>query len=342
MYKNYKNKVSKYKNKLNQIGGACPYKNGDTVIRKDDNNKYGTVVGLILSERLQNCIKLRVKLANGEVEIWNSLDVQKLDTFSLNVNHLTNLAYILSNTNIFGIMLLPDLVNLYRFGNQEVRSSIKQYKMHDFYDQKPLQKDVSLREFNEMFPFCRGLNISHRTNITDADFVYLRGIKRLSMTYCNTITNNAFVNLRGIHTLDISNCTQITDDALVNLRGIHTLFMLLCRQITDAAFVNLRGIHTLAISYFNQITITDAAFINIRGIHTLDMDFCGQITITDAAFINLRGIQYLDMTNCRQNTITDNAFNNLHGIKELNMYSCNRDRIEYARSIGLPVTTIFR
>jgi hypothetical protein len=39
----YKNKVSKYQNKLNQVGGACPFKNGDIVIKKDYSN-YGTVI----------------------------------------------------------------------------------------------------------------------------------------------------------------------------------------------------------------------------------------------------------------------------------------------------------
>jgi hypothetical protein len=260
----YKNKVSKYKNKLNQIGGACPFKNGDIVIRKDDNNKYGTVVGLILSERLQNCIKLYVKLENREVEIWDSLDVQKLDIFSLNVNHLTNLAYILSNTNILGIMSLPDLVNLYRLGNQEVRSAIQEYKMHDFFDQKPLQGDVSLIEFNEMFPFCRGLNISRRQDIPDVDFIYLRGIKKLKMKYCQQITGAGFVYLRGIHTLNMENCKQITDAAFVHLRGIHTLNMSYCRQITDEAFKYLSGIHTLFMIRCTQNTITDKAFRAVR------------------------------------------------------------------------------
>jgi len=122
MYKNYKNKVSKYQNKLNQIGGA--------------------------------------QQSNEELD---------------------KLMIILLNTNTLGTMPLPSIINLYRTGHPGIQNAIKEYKMHDFYDQTPLQDDVSLLEFNQMFPFCRGLNISHRTNDTDADFVYLRGIKKLSI-----------------------------------------------------------------------------------------------------------------------------------------------------------------
>ena len=113
---NYKNKVSKYQNKLNQVGGS----------------EY--------CDLPQDIIKLGLEY-----------------------------------------LILPDLINLYRTGNTEVKRCIQENKMYDFYDQEPLPRDVSLREFNEMFPFCNGLNISRRGDILDADFVYLRCIKRLKM-----------------------------------------------------------------------------------------------------------------------------------------------------------------
>jgi len=330
----YKNKVSKYKNKLNQVGGSCPFKNGDIVIRKDDNSKYGTVVGLILNERLQTCTKLYVKLENEEVDIWNSMDVEKIDT-----DNLDQLANTLSITNILSTMSLPDIIKLYRTRHPEIKNAIKVYKKYDFYDQDPLQEDIGLREFNEMFPFCKGLNISYRRNIPDADFIYLRGIKRLNISGWIQITDIALVHLCGIHTLNLRygyQPTRITNATLVNLRGIHTLNIDNWEQIRDVAFVNLRGIHTLSMDSCDQIT--DTAFINLRGIHSLFMVECNQPTITDAAFVHLHGINTLNMQFCNQVSITNIAFDNLHGIKKLNMFACNPERIVYALSIGLPVT----
>jgi hypothetical protein len=127
-----------------------------------------------------------------------------------------------------------------------------------------------LEAWRACFPRARAARLT--VHITDADFVYLR----------------------GIHTLDIHNCRQITDAAFEHLRGIHTLNMHECRQITDAAFENLRGIHTLDMSYCYKIT--DAALKHLRGIHTLNMSGCDEIT--DAAFVHLRGIHTLNMSGC--------------------------------------------
>jgi hypothetical protein len=121
-------------------------------------------------------------------------------------------------------------------------------------------------------------NVLDRWDLTDADFVHLRGVKALHMCSCGQITDAAFAHLAGIHTLRMSGCDQAT--------------------ITDAAFVHLAGIHTLDMSYCNQFTITDAAFVHLRGIHTLDMISCDQATITDAAFVHLRGIHTLNVCEC--------------------------------------------
>jgi len=345
---NYKNKVSKYQNKLNQVGGACPFKNGDIVMRKDNISKYGIIVGLILNNELQTCNKLYVKLENGEVEIWNLMDVGK--------DNLDQVTDILLNTNTLGMLPLPNIIKLFRTGHPGIQNAIKVYRKYDFYDQEPLQDDVSLREFNEMFPFCKGLNISDRRDIIDADFVYLRGIKRLNITWCSQITDIALVHLRGIHTLNMKGCYRTTDIALVHLRGIHILNMESCFRISNAAFIHLRGIHTLYM--IDCIRIKNAAFINLRGIHKLNMNSCRQITdaafvhlsgihylkinfcdkITDAAFVHLSGIHTLYMIGCDQPSITNNAFHNLIGIRYINMRGCNEERIAYARRIGLPVT----
>ena len=173
-------------------------------------------------------------------------------------------------------------------------------------------------------------NISGRKDLTDEDFVYLRGVKYLNMSRCDqaSITDNAFAHLRGIHTLYMRGCNQegITDKAFAHLRGIHTLWMCNCSQagITDNAFAHLRGIHTLDMRRCNQAGITDAAFAHLRGIHTLEMSGCDQPGITDNAFSHLRGIRTLKISWCNQVGITDNAFAHLRGIRTLDMSCCSQ------------------
>ena len=61
--------------------------------------------------------------------------------------------------------------------------------------------------------------MSECTQITDAAFVYLRGIHTLNMTGCKqaTITDAAFVHLRGIHTLEIYGCSYLARKAAASL-----------------------------------------------------------------------------------------------------------------------------
>jgi len=167
----------------------------------------------------------------------------------------------------------------------------------------------SLADWRAFFPNAIVANISGRRDLTDADFVHLRGIHTLNMRGCNqeSITDAAFEHLRGIHTLNMDGCSQVT--------------------INDAAFEHLRGIHTLNMSRCNQLTITDAAFEHLEGIHTLYMVTCFQRTITDDAFKYLHGIKTLDMSHCNQHTITNGAFAHLRGIHALNMSYCNQDTI---------------
>ena len=115
--------------------------------------------------------------------------------------------------------------------------------------------------------------------ITDAAFVYLKGIKKLSIRECKNITDAAFVHLKGIHTLDMSE------------RCLFTVNSNESKQITDGAFIHLKGIHNLNIMYCTQIT--DAAFVHLKGIKELDMSYCIQPTITHKGLRNLAGIERL-------------------------------------------------
>jgi hypothetical protein len=139
-----------------------------------------------------------------------------------------------------------------------------------------------LAEWRAAHPDALVVNVSGRRDLTDADFVYLRGLAAVDMSHCDqaTITDAAFAHLAGIHSLNMSGCRQAT--------------------ITDAAFAHLAGIHTLDMSGCAQATITDAAFAHLAGIHTLDMSGCTQPTITGAGLVYLTGIHTLDVTGCAQ------------------------------------------
>ena len=222
----------------------------------------------------------------------------------------------------------------------------------------------SLSGWRRSFPNAKAINISDRDDLTNADFVHLKGLETVIMDWCSlaSVTNEAFENLKGIkmlsmklstnnqhitdaafehlkgiRNLNIYRCTElgITDEAFEHLKGIHTLDMSVCDQegITDAAFVHLKGIHTLYMEYCNQAGITDAAFVHLEGIHELDMMDCNQVTITDAAFFHLKGIDRLIMRDCNQLGITDAAFVHLKGIKMLDITGCTQPGITATGSL---------
>lgn len=171
---------------------------------------------------------------------------------------------------------------------------------------------VPLKIWREAYPNAISANIKGRTDITDDDFQYLKGIKYLNMESCYTITDAGFVHLNGIEELIMNNCRQDT--------------------ITDAAFVNLQGIKSLDMMYCDQLTITDAAFLNLSGITNLNMAYCDQETLTDAAFINLSGIRTLNMKHCYQSTISGRTLNRLGtNLQILNIKGCNQETINNAK-----------
>ena len=98
----------------------------------------------------------------------------------------------------------------------------------------------SIKQLNMSFCFMDDELIP----ITDQDFRFLKGIKRLSMTRCymETVTDKAFEPLKGYIThLDIGGCLQFTNNAFKNLLGtIKVLRMDSCRQISDDAFQYLK------------------------------------------------------------------------------------------------------
>ena len=235
---------------------------------------------------------------------------------------------------IFSFMTMKDS-NKLRVQCRECHQAVKDF---------PWMDDVSwikgnIKAWRAAFPCARAVNVSERYDIVDADFMHIRGDARVRlhtvhMAYCKNVTDAAFVYLRGIHTLRMRGCYQdtITDSAFVHLRGIHTFDISHCHQrtITDSAFIHLRGIHTLDMTCCSQIK--DAAFVHLRGIHTLCISGCRKIT--GAAFVHLRGINTLDMSYCSQ-TITAAAFEHLRGIHILLTRGCSLSMQLTANRISL-------
>ena len=86
----------------------------------------------------------------------------------------------------------------------------------DFYNYS-IPNDMTLNVFNRIFPNAIGINISNLGKITDADFIYLRLIKKLNMSDCYQLTDAVFTHLTNLTTLDISYCNQLTDAAFTHL-----------------------------------------------------------------------------------------------------------------------------
>ena len=142
---------------------------------------------------------------------------------------------------------------------------------------------------------CSGGRHKH---IDDSDFVHIRGdaharLYTVNMTWCQRVTDAAFVYLRGIHTLNMSVCREATI-ICTSARDPNAQHVLL--QPGDHHGRGLfapAGIKSLDMHLCNQATITDAAFVHLRGIQELDVRSCSQATITAAAFVHLRGIRIL-------------------------------------------------
>ncbi len=154
--------------------------------------------------------------------------------------------------------------------------------------------DGSLAAWRACFPGARAANVEGRTDLADADFAHLAGVKKLDMGWCAQVTDAGLAHLTGIHTLYMRDCIGITDAGLEHLRGTHSLSMLGCTGTTDAGLAHLRGVHTLDISYCTGFT--DAGLAHLQGIQTLDISRCAGLT--DAGLTHLHGVHSLNMQGC--------------------------------------------
>jgi hypothetical protein len=93
-----------------------------------------------------------------------------------------------------------------------------------------------LAAWRACFPGAVAANVEWRSDLRDADFVHLAGVKVLDMSYCTRITDAGLAHLTGIHTLNMGGCTGITDAGLAHLTGIRQLNMWGCAPAAvDAA-----------------------------------------------------------------------------------------------------------
>jgi len=96
------------------------------------------------------------------------------------------------------------------------------------------------------FPIAQAAKLG--AHVVDADFVHLRGLWSLDMSFCKGISDAAFANLCGINSLIMWFCKQpsITASASKHLKGIEELDMRGCiLAVTSAAFNILQGARNL-------------------------------------------------------------------------------------------------
>lgn len=200
--------------------------------------------------------------------------------------------------NVIAQMLGPEGAAPLRAVSKTLKAEVNRSRWDDLEEFGPPIRS-SLEAWRKANPRAEALNVRGRIDLKDADFVHVRGIKKLNIAECRQLTDAAFEHFEGLHTLILNGCNQ--------------------RAITDAAFRHLKGIHTLVMRGCNQDTITDAAFEHLRGIHTLNLNWCHQRTITDAAFEHLKGIHTLEMMGTAPDTVTGAALRHLKGIHTLNL-----------------------
>lgn len=347
----YKNKFSKYTNKLKQLGGlSCSLKVFNEVYIPEDNDS-GLITGLnydingeskkyyypnVDEEIVDPHPELDVKCTSATVQKngQKSVSVGNLSSRDVPIQYLQDVNLLTReefmrinlenyndiNINALGIwfakfLKLDQLVSLYNINNSHIIDALASYPF-DFYEQF-LPYNMTLTDFRRIFPLAIGINLVS-SDIEDDEFIN-------NILPRHDPNNRKFKNILKI---DIRGVNTLTDNAFTVLNTwIHTLDMRRCTQrtITDAAFSHLRGVHTLYMGDCNQSTITDAAFVYLQGIHTLDISFCRQIT--DAAFVHLRGVHTLSMNLCNQQTITDAAFAHLSGIHTLEMWGSDQETI---------------
>jgi hypothetical protein len=100
-------------------------------------------------------------------------------------------------------------------------------------------------------PRARAVNVRGRSDLCDADFAFIRGVRVVDMSgvapagRARGITDAAFAALAGVRELDMSFCSspRVTGLALAYVAGVRTINLSYCNQpgIADGHFVHLRG-----------------------------------------------------------------------------------------------------
>ena len=243
----YQNKLSKYQNKLKQIGSA----ESRAALRDPFTSARNTQIPRTVFSVLENA---HVAGNEGILPFLSGYDVDALRKVNVELRDAAR-NYLGDMTPITG-----SLADWRAANPRAIRANI-----HN-------RQDITDADFVHLVGI-KELNMSSCLRITDAAFAHLAGVHTLYMAGCNQITDAAFVHLAGVHTLDMSYCNQatITDAAFAHLAGVHTLEMSGCWQetITDAAFAHLAGVHTLSMIVCWQAHITGKTLCLLESLKVL-------------------------------------------------------------------------
>ena len=177
--------------------------------------------------------------------------------------------------------------------------------------------DIDLQIWRKKFPNVPCITITNRDDLTDADFQYLRGIKKMFISACTQITDNAFKYLDSLKILIITN-SDFTDDAFQYLTELEELCIFNCMNLTDNIFMFLPNLKK--ISLLGLTNITDNAFQYLTKLDDLTISECNRLT--NNAFVHLTNLKRLSFANCEN--ITNVAFHNLTNLEELEIILCEQ------------------
>jgi hypothetical protein len=202
----------------------------------------------------------------------------------------------------------------------------------------------SLVGWRASFPHAVAANICNRRDLRKADFVLLRGIKRLNMYGCTGVTDAALAHVAStLEELNIVGCTGLTNAVAAHLTQVQDLTVYNCgpgitgallaslpslRRLTTFghgalpfSLASLRGSATLEyVDISGSTQLVDDALSYIAGVPEVVLNEC--FNITDAGIAHLRGARRLSLVDC--SPLGDAALAHLRGVEVLNLCGCYR------------------
>jgi internalin A len=157
-------------------------------------------------------------------------------------------------------------------------------------------------------------SISRRypSNITDADFLPLRGLKNIRCVDAAflTLTDAGLANMVGLNQLEELNITRvkgITDNGLSYLRYLPNLQILNISdtKVGDNGILQLKGLTQLRALNLNGNNITPEIFAQLKDLNNLRVLTLGGEKVTDECMRHLKAIPNLEELNLENTKVTD-------------------------------------